>query len=190
MTWILGAAIPFGYGALISDVRVTWSGGGHLDLEARDDAGHELEAERTELRAQVGNYAAAIGLGGNIPTLVERLREAEARLRAIEAELAPRDEPDRDALRVAMLTRLGDWKAVLRAHAPQTKEILHSLLDPIVVGEAHLPEPMQVVDRRGVEDLGSGDYVDWVTAVRPESLLRGYYNRMASPAGFEPASPP
>lgn len=31
MTWILGSAIPFGYGALISDIRVTWPGGRYLD---------------------------------------------------------------------------------------------------------------------------------------------------------------
>lgn len=31
MTWVLGAGIPFGYAALISDVRVTWSTGLHLD---------------------------------------------------------------------------------------------------------------------------------------------------------------
>ena len=32
MTWILGAAIPFGYGALISDVRVTWPDGTKRDM--------------------------------------------------------------------------------------------------------------------------------------------------------------
>lgn len=31
MTWILGSALPFGYGALISDIRVTLSNGRHLD---------------------------------------------------------------------------------------------------------------------------------------------------------------
>ena len=32
MTWILGSAIPFGYGALISDIRVTLRDGTHLDI--------------------------------------------------------------------------------------------------------------------------------------------------------------
>jgi hypothetical protein len=31
MTWVLGSGVPFGYGALISDVRVTWRDGRHLD---------------------------------------------------------------------------------------------------------------------------------------------------------------
>ena len=31
MTWVLGSGVPFGYGALISDVRVTWPNGEHLD---------------------------------------------------------------------------------------------------------------------------------------------------------------
>jgi hypothetical protein len=31
MTWILGSAVPFGYGALISDVRVSWPNGNTLD---------------------------------------------------------------------------------------------------------------------------------------------------------------
>ena len=31
MTWVLGAGMPFGYGALISDVRVSWPGGQYLD---------------------------------------------------------------------------------------------------------------------------------------------------------------
>jgi hypothetical protein len=31
MTWILGSAPSFGYGALISDVRVSWSNGAKLD---------------------------------------------------------------------------------------------------------------------------------------------------------------
>lgn len=31
MTWVLGSGVPFGYGALISDVRVTWPDGRHLD---------------------------------------------------------------------------------------------------------------------------------------------------------------
>lgn len=32
MTWILGSAIPFGYGALISDIRVTWQNRAHKDV--------------------------------------------------------------------------------------------------------------------------------------------------------------
>jgi hypothetical protein len=32
VTWILGAAIPFGYAALISDVRVTFPDGSHRDI--------------------------------------------------------------------------------------------------------------------------------------------------------------
>ena len=32
MTWILGAGIPFGYGALVSDVRVTWRNGTTRDV--------------------------------------------------------------------------------------------------------------------------------------------------------------
>src|SRR5688500_10402051 len=31
MTWVLGAGVMWGYGALISDVRVTWPDGRHLD---------------------------------------------------------------------------------------------------------------------------------------------------------------
>jgi hypothetical protein len=32
VTWVLGAATPFGYAALISDTRVTWRGGQHADI--------------------------------------------------------------------------------------------------------------------------------------------------------------
>lgn len=32
MTWILGTAVPIGYGALISDVRVSWPNGVRLDV--------------------------------------------------------------------------------------------------------------------------------------------------------------
>src|SRR6266508_343637 len=32
MTWVLGATAPFGYGALISDTRVTWPDGQHADI--------------------------------------------------------------------------------------------------------------------------------------------------------------
>jgi hypothetical protein len=32
MTWILGAGVTFGYGALISDVRAVWPDGRHLDI--------------------------------------------------------------------------------------------------------------------------------------------------------------
>lgn len=31
MTWILGAGVPFGYGALVSDIRAGWRDGSHLD---------------------------------------------------------------------------------------------------------------------------------------------------------------
>ena len=31
MTWVLGSGVPFGYGALISDVRVSWPDGRRLD---------------------------------------------------------------------------------------------------------------------------------------------------------------
>jgi hypothetical protein len=32
MTWILGTGVPFGYGALIADVRVSWRNGARLDV--------------------------------------------------------------------------------------------------------------------------------------------------------------
>jgi hypothetical protein len=41
-----------------------------------------------------------------------------------------------------LIPRLDEWKSVLRAHAPQTKEILHGRLDPIVIGAGELPDSM------------------------------------------------
>ena len=32
MTWILGSAVAFGYGALVADVRAVWPNGDHLDV--------------------------------------------------------------------------------------------------------------------------------------------------------------
>jgi hypothetical protein len=75
-------------------------------------------------------------MGGDIPALVDSLRQAEARLRAVERDLPPREEPDQASLRAAMTTQLGEWKAVLSAHAPQAKDILRSLIEPILVDPA------------------------------------------------------
>lgn len=78
-----------------------------------------------------------------------------------------------------------------RLEFSSTKEVLRSLIEPILVDPTMVPSDddrpdyIDPLDGSGKENLEPGDYIDWIAAVRPESLANGLLHKLASPAGFE-----
>jgi hypothetical protein len=95
------------------------------------------------------------------------------RLRDLDAKLAtPVVTPDREALRRALELRSGQWRDILRGkHVEQGRLILQHLVDlPIRI--MNDPRPT------------------WMTQTRPNGMLVGMIQKVASPPGFEPGFQP
>jgi hypothetical protein len=135
------------------------------------DAGAErltLEAERKRLAMESSNLTTAIAAGGNIPELVAALQKRERDLKALDAKLAkPVVVADRDVLKAALELRTADWRNILRGpHVQQARLVLQHLLDlPIRIHNEPKPK--------------------WVAAARPEGLMAGLVQSVASPRGHD-----
>src|SRR5262249_41154757 len=95
-----------------------------------------LEAERDELERQIGHLTEAVKLGGNIPVLVEELKQSSLRLRDIRCLLEPREHEDRERLRAAMEQRVDEWREILRTSPAQGRQVLKQVLGTIAILEA------------------------------------------------------
>jgi hypothetical protein len=129
-----------------------------------------LVQEHERLTREVENLTRGIAQGGDIPALAVALSERDKRLKVVNAQLArPVHLPDREVLKAALELRTANWRDVLRGpHVAQARVVLQHLLDlPIRVHNEPMPK--------------------WMAAARPEGLLVGLVQSVASPAGFEPA---
>ena len=109
--------------------------------------------ERARITREIENLTLAVAHGGDIPQLVGLLKKRERRLKAIDVKLVPKEEPSREALRLALEQRADDWRKTLRANARQGRLILMQLVGPLVIHASKRPS--------------------WVSARRPEGLLTG-----------------
>jgi hypothetical protein len=73
-----------------------------------------VQAQVRQLEAEVANLTTAIAAGGDIPVLVASLQEKDAQRRRLLAQLAPRTTPDQQALRDALLQRVGNSRELRR----------------------------------------------------------------------------
>ena len=172
-----------------------------------------LAREGKNIEKRIARLVAAIETGGDAPSLVAKLRELEARQRAIHAEAASLRPVPRLAPAV-IEGRLAEWRRLLRASTTQARAVLQRILrgrltftphanpvsgdvdgydfhgptrfDKLFAGLAAVrPNGLPLINV-GCEDIG------------PEETFEGDYGRLldrayekgvkvlASPTGFEP----
>lgn len=82
-----------------------------------DRARRRLDAELTKVTTECGRLAEAIGQGGRLTPLLDRLTRLDARADLLRAELAACAAPapmiDRSALERRLHTKLADWRGLL-----------------------------------------------------------------------------
>ena len=129
--------------------------------------------ESARLKQEITNLTIAIAQGGSIPELVKQLQDRDQRLKPLEAKLAkPLTLPDRDAMLESLMRRTAEWRAILRGpHVEQARVVLQHLIDlPLRVHNEPKPK--------------------WMAVGRPEGLMVGLVQSVASPPGFEPGFQP
>ncbi len=156
-----------------------------LVLETYDSPNHEadmarLEGEVASLVSQTDRLAEAIATGGNVPTLLEKLRAKQARLDAVRMDLAALRtrqsvHVDLRALERELAGRLGDWRRVLFGNIREARTLLRKLLDGPIQFTPKVASGKQVYQYRG--RLAIGEVVSGLVDL-PMNL--------ASPTGFEP----
>jgi signal transduction histidine kinase len=93
-----------------------------------------LHRELAEVDVQLGRLTEAIVLGGNLPTLIERMKALERRRGQVASQLddlgrvAPVTPGDLHAFEREIQERLGDWRGLLRRNPQQTRQMLTKLL--------------------------------------------------------------
>ena len=97
-----------------------------------DRARRTLEAELTKLTGECGRLAEAIGRGGRLTPLLDRLTRLDARADALRAELAACAAPapmiDRTALERRLHTKLADWRRLLANNLTAGRDVLRLVL--------------------------------------------------------------
>ena len=142
------------------------------------DAGRRegLQAESERLRIELARLSGAVAGGASLASVLEAIRQREARRDAIAAQLATLqgsgglvlDQLEDVASEVRR--RLGDWRAVLSVETTQARQMLGTLLEGRLV---FTPRPKT----DSVEFTGRGDYGRLFTG------LVGISQALASPAG-------
>jgi site-specific DNA recombinase len=103
----------------------------------------DLRAERRRIATEVTNLTTAIAAGGDIPALVEKLKERDQALKRLDARLAcPIVMPDREQLRAGLDARCQEWRAILRnQHVGPARTVLQHLVAlPIRVHNEPMPD--------------------------------------------------
>src|SRR5258708_35263635 len=86
-----------------------------------------LERERKDIEKRIARLVAAIETGGDAASLVAKVRELEARRRAIDVEAASLRPVPRLAPAV-IENRLTEWRRLLRASTTQGRPVLQRIL--------------------------------------------------------------
>ncbi len=97
-----------------------------------DRARRRLDAELTKVTTECGRLAEAIGQGGRLTPLLDRLTRLDARADLLRAELAACAAPapmiDRSALERRLHTKLADWRGLLTRDLAAGRDVLRLLL--------------------------------------------------------------
>jgi site-specific DNA recombinase len=150
-----------------------------IHLTERDDVVDQqaaLDRERHDVEKRIKRLVAAIETGGEAASLVAKLRELEARRRAIDAEAAALRPVPRLAPAV-LENRLSEWRRLLRASTTQGRTVLQRILrgrltfTPIVHAKSGEVSGYKFTGPTRFDRLFSGIAVD-PAAWTP--LLRGY----------------
>ena len=119
-----------------------------------------LQGELRTLDKEIGRLSTAIAKGGQLDALLEALAERERKRTLIHAELerltlqAKLTSTERGELVEQARVQLKDWRAHLRQHVPQARQIISKLVkDRLSV----TPEPRNGVN--GFRVTGAGEYL-------------------------------
>jgi site-specific DNA recombinase len=146
---------------------------GSPDADARRERTREA---LTRIETELERLTAAVLAGGEAATLVQAMRERERQRSALQRELnaleRPRTPlPDVGQLQATLRARLGEWRPLLRAHVPQSRQMIRKLVRGRIVFTPNadtrgyryaipgslarvfngLANPQEVVDAGGIE---------------------------------------
>ena len=194
-----------------------------ITLTERDDRREQeaaLRKERQDVTKRVSALVAAIEVGGDVPSIVAKVRDLEARQHAIDEELMNLRPVPRLPVSVVE-DRLGEWRRLLRSSTTQGRAVLQRIVvgrirftprtanqyeveggydfeaqtrfDKLFAGVA-APQLADGRDLTGTEDIGRADTWDADYARLLERAQKRLENRnvewVASPPGFEPGFQP
>lgn len=99
-------------------------------LTERDDAREQqakLEREDKDIAKRIGRLVDAIAEGGEVPSLVAKVRELEARKKAIKSDMTALRPVPRLAPKI-IADRLADWRRLLRQSPTQARAVLQRVI--------------------------------------------------------------
>jgi site-specific DNA recombinase len=173
-----------------------------IHLTERDDVADQqaaLDRERTDVERRITRLVAAIETGADVASLVAKLRELEARRRAIDLEAAALRPVPRLAPAV-IENRLAEWRRLLRASTTQARTVLQRILrgrltfTPRVNPVSGEPDGYDFAGPTRFDKLFTGIAVEtptWVKAytgatgcegIGPEDTFDGDYGRLLEAA--------
>lgn len=154
-------------------------------LRPQDDFRREAAlSDLTRVEAEIARYTAAIGAGGDLPSVIEALRQREGRRAHLKAELASLDqmrslgEGELAHLEAELRARLADWRALLQRHPREARQILRKLLVGRLVFSPETNETGRFYRFTGQATLGR---------LLAGEVLSKLSISVVTPAGFEPA---
>lgn len=112
-------------------------------LTSDDDSAEKTRRELWQLETELARLADAVAAGGDVPALVEAIRNREERRRALQQQLLKATPTPAPAVRevVADLrARVQDWQSVLRGSVPEARAVIRLLIvdrltmDPVQEG--------------------------------------------------------
>jgi site-specific DNA recombinase len=154
--------------------------------ELRPERGY-AERERDDLQRglrtvtnEIGNLTRALAAGGDLPSLVAALQQAEQQRRTVEAAITASQEIHAFATRSArdlkgqVLAKVADWRATLRQETRAARQVLRQLIADRIALEATEHDGQRVYRYTGAFTIGG--------------LFEGFLcpQVVASPTGFEP----
>jgi len=150
-----------------------------------DRTRRQLEAELTKVTDECGRLAEAIGRGGRLTALLDRLTRLDARAGALRAELTacPAAAPtfDRKALEQRLHVKLTDWRGLLTRNVATGNAMLRTLLaEPIRF------TPVVEERRRGYRFEGRIALDRMITGLVPLPEISAKLHHLgSSPAGID-----
>lgn len=141
--------------------------------QAPPDETSQLEADRDRLRAEIDNMVRSIAAGVPPQSLAPVIREKEKAIANIEAKLrvpAP-VRPNVEQLRAALEQRAETWRQDLRKEPKMARALLRRLIGPLEMKDIG-PKPDFIVELEA--------------KTKPEGMLVGLVQDVASPTGIEP----
>ncbi len=181
-----------------------------VQLTERDDVRDQQDAlrrERTDVERRIARLVSAIETGGDVPSLVAKVRELETRRGAIDGDLRDLQPVPRLAPQVVE-DRLAEWRRLLRQSTTQGRAVLQRVLrgritftpkgdggyefeaptrfDKLFTGVVYEPPPwIDQSDTTGREDIGPEDTFDGDYG-RLLERAQNSGKRVASPRGILP----